>query len=918
VVLRCLLVTLVVLSLAGIRSVRGGDELAVVFVVDASDSISEAEQERARAFIEEALRAMSPGDQAALVLFGADALVERPMSGRDHLDEIASVPRTHQTDLEEAVRLAMALFPGGSARRMVLLTDGRATAGDAEAAVRLARAQGAQVDVVPLGTLPEAEAWLTDLRLPNQLHQGDSFTLSVVVESTAQTVADLVVLAGDRAVARQTVRLSPGRNQFAVPQTAGEPGFTTYRVLLAPAADTYVQNNGLSAFAMVEGPPRVLLVAPDAAEARPLREALRAAGLEVEERTAAAMPSEPAALAEYASLVLVDTPAQALAPRAMDAVQTYVRDLGGGLVAVGGPNAYGVGGWYDTPLEETLPVEMTIRDPERFPPMSIVVVIDKSGSMSAEENGVQKIRLAGEAAARVAELINPLDEITVIAFDDRPADVIGPYLGTERAAVIDQVIRLQAGGGGIYVRESLRAALDVLDEAPHRLRHIILLADGADSEHQEGVPGLVEEEIAGQNITLSTVAIGRGQDLGFLERIAGLGGGRYHITDRAATLPVIFAQETQLAMRSYVVEEAFHPRQASISPILGGIEAAPQLLGYVPTTPKPAARVVLVTHQDDPLLAAWQYGLGRAVAWTSDAAGRWAQQWVGWDAFPRFWSQAVRWTIARQSDVPVEVSVTLEGEAARIEMDAVADEGTFIDGLSAAASLVGPEGEATLVDLVQTAPGRYEGIFTPEAEGAYLLRVTGSAEGEDVLAMTTGWVLGYPPEYAALAADPDTLAYLAELGGGRVLEEPEAAFDHALQGEGTTRHLWPVLLAVAVVLLPFDVAARRLAIGRQDLARAWAWMQERLPRQRLRPAAEAPEPVRRLFQAKERVERARPVAAPPAREAAAEKRVAPKQASRKPPTEPAESPVEVPSPARPAEGETLASQLLKRKREREQ
>jgi hypothetical protein len=457
--------------------------------------------------------------------------------------------------------------------------------------------------------------------------------------------------------------------------------------------------------------------------------------------------------------------------------------------------------------------------------------------------------------------------------------------------------------------------LDVLDDAPHRVRHIILLADGADAEHQEGVPALVEEEIAGQNITLTTVAIGRGQDLGFLERIAELGGGRYHVTDRAATLPVIFAQETQLAMRSYVVEEAFHPRQTAVSPMLGGIETVPQLYGYVATTPKPAAQVILATHQEDPLLAAWQYGLGRSVAWTSDATGRWAQQWVDWEAFPRFWSQAVRWTIAQQSDVPVEVSVTLDGETAHVEMDAVDEEGTFIDGLSAAASLVGPEGEATLVDLAQTAPGRYEGTFIPEAEGAYLLRVTGSSDGEDVLAMTTGWVLGYPPEYAALAADPATLTYLAELGGGKVLEDPAAAFDHSLQGEGTTRDLWPILLALAVVLLPFDVGVRRLAIGQRDLVRAWAWVQERVPRRRAERAPEAPEPVRRLFEAKERAERERPVAAPPIPEATAEKRPAPKPAPRKPPAEP---PRETPSPSPPAEGETLASQLLKRKREREQ
>ena len=915
-VLRCLIVALVVLSLAGMQSVHGGDELAVVFLVDVSDSVSEAERERALAFVEDALAAMGPDDRAALVLFGADALVERPMvsgsplagSGQGELGEITSIPRTHQTDLEGAIRLGTALFPSGSARRMVILSDGRPTLGQAEQAVRLAHAQGVQVEVVQLGLLglEGGEAWLSELTAPDRLHQGEEFTLSATARATSDMEAVLTVLAGERVVAQERVRLNPGSNTFAIPLTAAEPGFTSFRAYLTPATDAYVQNNALSAFTMVEGPPRVLVAAADGAESALLQAALQAAGLVVEESSPGALPSDPASLAEYSAVVLVDTPAQSLFPRALSALQSYVRDLGGGLVAVGGPHAYGVGGWYNTPLEETLPVEMTIHDQERFPPMSIVVVIDKSGSMGVEEGGVQKIRLAGEAAARVAELINDLDEITVIAFDDRPVDVIGPLPGSQRDEVIDQVIRLQAGGGGIYVRESLQEALRYLADSDRTIRHIILLADGSDSEHQQGVRELVEQEMVAQNITLSTVAIGAGQDLGFLEGIAELGGGRYHFTNQAANLPVIFAEETQLAMRSYIVEEPFYPRQTSTSPILTGIEAVPQLAGYVATTPKSAARVILSTHQDDPLLAAWQYGLGRAVAWTSDATGRWARAWLGWEGFGPFWAQAVRWTIVERSDVPVEMAVTLEGETARVTVDAVGEDGSFVNGLEASVSLVGPDGETLLVELAQTAPGRYEGAFVPQEEGAYLMRLAGALAGEEAVALTTGWVMGYSPEYAALEGDPAYLERLAELGGGSVLVEPGEVFAHTLRGEGATRDLWPYLLALATLLLPFDVGVRRLALGRRDWARVWAWVMERLPRRRPRLVAEAPSPVGRLFEAKSRAEERRPVEQVSVSKAT--------EAAHSPLPPPAERPLPTAPPV--ADGETLAGQLLKKKRGR--
>ena len=901
--LRCAMALLIVLSLAGVQSVRGGDELAVVFALDVSDSMPEEEGARALQFVTDAIAALPPGDRAALIVFGDEALVERPMSTGGGLGEVTSIPHTHQTDIAGAIHLALALFPPGAARRIVLLSDGRPTTGDAETAVLLARSHGVRVDVVPLaGTgTAVAEVWLDDLTLPTHLFQREEFSLTTVVGSTVQTEAVLTILCGQRVVGQETVHLGPGTNRFAVPLVSGEPGFVTYRAVVSAGADTYAQNNALSAFTLVEGPPRVLLVAADADEAIHLREALQAAGLEVEETAPGAVPAEPVALARYAAVVLVDTPAQDLAPQAMEALRSFVRDLGGGLVAVGGPSSYGVGGWYDTPLEEVLPVEMTVRDEERFPPMSIVVIIDKSGSMAALEGGVPKIRLAGEAAARVAELITDLDEITVIAFDTQPVDVIGPLPGSQRTEVTDRVIRLQAGGGGIHVRASLLEALDILADSGHPLRHIVLLADGSDAEQQEGVFDLVRSRVADEGITLSTVAIGAGPDLGFLRQIAALGGGRFHFTDRAANLPVIFAQETQLAMRNYLVEESFYPRMVSSSPVLNGIEAVPALMGYVATSPKPAAQVLLQTHLEDPLLAVWQFGLGRAAAWTSDATARWAQQWVDWEDFARFWSQLVRWTIVQRTDAPVEVQVRLEGDSARIGVDAIDAQGAFVNGLDAAASVVGPEGEASVVPLHQVAPGRYEGEFTPQMEGAYLLRLTGSLDGDEAVALTTGWVLGYSPEYAALQPDPAAMLRLAELGGGTLLEEPASAVAHTVRGDGIRRDLWPVLLTLAAVLLPFDVAVRRLVWSRGDAVRAWSWLRERLPQRRAAPAA-PPSPLSRLLRAKDRADRPRraPHETAPLRES-------PRTAPRREPPPPTEA---------PSEAESLARRLLEQKRQR--
>jgi hypothetical protein len=337
----------------------------------------------------------------------------------------------------------------------------------------------------------------------------------------------------------------------------------------------------------------------------------------------------------------------------------------------------------------------------------------------------------------------------------------------------------------------------------------------------------------------------------------------------------------------------------------------PQLAGYVATAPKPAGRVILSTDQGDPLLAAWQYGLGRAVAWTSDATARWAQRWVSWDGFSRFWAQAVRWTIAERTDVPAEVSVTLVGAAARVAVDVLDDQGTFVDGLDAQMSIVTPDGGTLSVPLAQTAPGHYEGTFTPQLEGAYLMRLVASSPetGGEVVALTTGWVMGYSPEYARLKADAAYLARLAELGEGRVLEEPVEAFARTQRGAGARRDLWPYLLGLATMLLPIDVTVRRLALGWTDLERTRAWVTERLPRRRARAAGDRPARVARLFDAKSRVDQRSPEAdLPPDTELAQVEA----QADAPQPSLP-----DAPPPVPPAdEAETLAERLLQRRRRR--
>ncbi len=893
-IIRTLILLLLILALAGAQSIQAADKLAVVFLVDASDSV--AAQDAQVAYMRDAIAAMRPEDEAAIVVFGANALVERPMSSVREVAPIRSTPITGNTDLQEAISLGLALFPSDAAKRMVILSDGLQTVGDAEVAARRAASTDVEISYVEYEREFGAEVLVSDVRVPAAVGAGQQFDLSLTVRAEQDTRATITVFAAGAIIHRDDVTLRAGDNHYALTLQAGETDYYDFRVQVDPVSgDVFYQNNGLAAFSRVIGAPRVMVVSPSADEADALIAALTELGLLVDLVDLSDMPVGVAGLTAYSAVILNNVPATQLSNRRMETLQTYVRDLGGGLIAIGGPNAYAPGGYFETPLEETLPVEMQIRDQQRLPQLTIAYVIDRSGSMSMiGPSGVENIELAKEAIIRSLNFLQPNDRAGVISFDT------DGYWIAEMQPVLDRVgLQLLVGslraGGGTDILAGMTLAAQAMQTEPSERKHIILLTDGGANE--AGLVRLTQELYETYDVTTSVIAIG-GMAADFLDDMAQAGGGNYHQATQIETIPSIFAQETVLATRSYIFEEEFVPTIGAIHPIIDGIGASPSLLGYVATTPKDTAQVILRGSEpfSDPILAAWQYGLGRAVAFTSDATGRWAANWIGWEGFARFWNQAVRWTITEGASDNLEARIVMEGETARLIVDARDDDRNFRNGLTLTTSLVSPDREAVVLRLQQVAPGRYEATFTPSAEGAYFLRI-GDADG--AVDLLTGWVMSYSPEYNTRADARSILPDLAEMTGGQNLSDDSgAAFAHK-PAVPTTSPLAPQLLLAALLLLPIDIAVRRLLITRGDLKRAWA---------ALRPPRQTPQTSDRLstlIMAKARAQEKTQGAPPPTPRTGGEGRSAP-------------SAPRSPRPAdQPEQDGSLAGKLLQKRKERE-
>ncbi|MBZ0279865.1 MAG: VWA domain-containing protein [Anaerolineae bacterium] len=852
-ILRMLIMLLLVLAVSGAQLVQSADRLAVIFLMDVSDSVGQTTQEAELEYIRAALQNMSPDDTAGVVLFGANALIERPLNNVRELGTILSVPPSGNTDMEEAIRLALGMFPSNAARRIVVLSDGRPTIGDTESAAELAAATGVEISYVQFTPEASPEVQVTNVNAPSTINAGQDFDLSFTVDAEEAGPATITVLESGAIIHRESVNLRQGTNNYTLSLEGAGAGFKDFQVQVDPeGSDGFYQNNQLSTFSRVVGPPRVLLMYNTEEEIRYLLPALQEAGLEVDTVTPEQLPVGLVPLAQYESIIMADVPATRLTPQRMETIQSFVRDLGGGLVVVGGPNTYGPGGYFQTPLEETLPVEMQIKDQKRLPQLTIAYVIDRSGSMGAiGPSGVENIELAKEAIIRSIDFLQPTDRAGVVSFDTLGYWIARLQDVRDRLALQRLVGSLRVGGGTDILAGMNLVADDIVAD-PSTRKHIILLTDGGSSP--AGLVELTRQLYEESGITTSTIAIGQGVPR-FLEDMAIQGGGNYHPVEIVEQVPSIFTQETVLATRSYILEDAFVPTISASSPIVNGISAAPELFGYVATTPKQTAEIILrgPAPYEDPLLASWQYGLGRAVAFTSDASSRWGANWVDWSEFVRFWNQAVRWTITEGTSGNLETQVVMEGEQARLIVDARDNEGAFLNELDMQLSVVDPQANPTLLNLRQVAPGRYEAVFTPDTEGAYILQLRGNGEADGVplqLDQTTGWVMSYSSEYdqGGRGDGAALLASLAELTGGRSLEdEPSAVFNHNLTSLPTATPIWPWLMLFALVLLPIDIAVRRLIVTRTDLQRLQRWVLGRAS-----AAEETSERIASLIGAKER------------------------------------------------------------------
>ncbi len=852
--LRCLLYILLIAALADIQYVIRSNTLAVYFLLDHSASIPEAIREKGVAYVNAAAKTKKRKDLAGLMVFAEDQSIELRPGTDFNIDTLTSRVKPDYTNLEGAVELAVTAFPANARKKIVIVSDGNQNAGNVVDAVRYAAGEGVTVSVLPVNYSYRNEVLVEKVQVPDKVKKNEPFEVRVQVDSLKQTEAYLTIYRNGEPLGRpRKVELDPGSNRYFVEMQVERSGIFVYTARISAEEDTIADNNEASNYVYIQGESKILFVTPEGnlRDVEHLLSICRAEDIKVHVMPPERFPVRMEQLADYDCVVLANVPATKFSENQMTMIRTCVKDLGSGLVMIGGQDSFGAGGYEMTPVEEALPVSMDIKQKKIMPKGALVLVLHTC-EFAQGNFWAKKITKAA------IDTVHPADEVGVVYYGNGDQWLF-PLRNANNKPYLKNLVDKCEPGDMPSFAPAFSMALKGLTATDAMVRHIIVISDGDPARPS---PADVDAMVKA-NITVSTVGINphSPRDVQVLKYIAYKTKGRYYFVKDPKKLPQIFVKEAKVVKRSLIFNKQFQPLLATGSELTKGIRQAevPPLLAYVATTPKDRALVSITSDNDnkDPLLAEWRYGLGKSVAFTSDASTNWARAWVPWPKYRRIWGQIIRWTTRKREKSNLTVQTKRDGDKVVMTIDAIDEKGRFINFGKLDARRVDSASAGHNLDVQQIGAGRYQATFTAKDKGVNLVNIAydNPLTGERGF-MLAGVALPYSSEYRKLEANTSLLQRIAQMGDpdGQLLDvNPAAAgiFDSDQPPSINMQPVWEYLLVIAVLLFMLDVVMRRVIVTREDIAAAWAVARERVTRRQR--ATEQDETMAALLKRKQQV-----------------------------------------------------------------
>ena len=842
------------------------DKNEVIVLVDASFSGEENEQDK-NEFIE-AIIDSNPGFRLGVVSFGYDQVYAVELTNdmskvyTDYLK--APLPDTTATDLEAALNFAADKFENPETARIVLVSDAIETDGDSLKVIKSIAARGIEVDTVyfPDSDVDD-EIQIIGMELPKErIEVGSAFNIRLAIQSSFAGNVTVVPYDNGNAGLEKTFPVTEGVQYVDIPFEFALPGLHKMHFELIADGDTLEMNNVFHSFVYLQIFDRVLILESNAGESTTLCSMLDGElKVTVMNISDPSVPNTVEGLREYDEIILCNIANHDM-PDGFDKIlQTYVREIGGGLFTICGneneldengewtANAYTRTDMYGTIYQDMLPVEVI----EYTPPTAIMFVIDRSGSMTTDESNrplpenENKLLFAKKVATECIEAISDRDYIGVISFSDDYTEHIGlTSRGSGRDQLISAIDHINGSeGGGTVLSKPLEvASRNLASMTDVENKHIIIITDGEPSGSDDYKKQMEENRKNG--ITTSIIGINcknsaKTEMKLLLTNYAGGTNDNFHDVSslsNATAMEVIKKDFEVNKIKDVNYGEVFKPTIGKLSSsITAGLtnEQMPELNGFYGVKEKTGDGIevdVILKGEYTPIYAQWKYGKGTVGTFACDLNGNWSADFVNSNVGVQIVNNIVLSLFPRETIRPADIELEVEGDNYTTQLNIYTDlaEDQTLE-ITVTSPAINGEDPAVQVITKGVNDAYTRVVFPVKTPGIHEIVVRKlNADGTLAYEAVTHKALSYSLEYNMFTdkeAAEALASQLADDGRGYVIEEPYEVYDHA------DKYIHVVIdpripLAIAlIVLFLLDIAVRKFK---------WKWPHEIIRDRRARKA----------------------------------------------------------------------------------
>ena len=501
--------------------------------------------------------------------------------------------------------------------------------------------------------------------------------------------------------------------------------------------------------------------------------------------------SLPNDLSNYMAIIFNDIRAVKINPY-MDLLSDYVSE-GNGLIFIGGESSFDRGGYKGTLLETLLPIKIGAGEEQNKSDVNIVLIIDISSSTE------DSISVEKALAISVIDSLSEKNNVGAVAFGYTPcqAFVVSEIklLKEIKKELKDKISRLKFDGQSCF-DIGIQGGFQLLSKVGGS-KNIIFISDGETTYNKLKDDTLnVVRSVNAKGVKVFTVGVGTETDSLatdnnlFLANMAALGEGVYYKADAGNKLKVQFGDKDETKGEEFY--NTLVPIDTTHFITLGLDNIHATVSGYNYAVPKPAARMLVTTHKNIPILVVWRFGLGRVVTLTTDDGLKWAGDLLNKEN-SKLLTKSINWAIGdlgRKKAYDITIRDTVIGKSTSVNV--ITKEMPQASGLA----------------FAKIDTNLYSSLYTPKDTGF-----------KEVLGAT--FAVNYNDEYANLGINPEFTA-LVDKTGGKVFEPNDTkGIIEFIKAKSkrikiqSTDYRWPFAI-IAMLLFLAEIGVRRY---RENLAR---------------------------------------------------------------------------------------------------